>query len=59
MPPTVPIRIRRLEQLVDFCRNLSNTLELGPLLNSIINTACELTFSEASSIFLYEWRPVC
>lgn len=54
MPPTVPIRIRRLEQLVDFCRNLSNALELGPLLNSIVNTACELTLSEASSIFLYE-----
>jgi signal transduction histidine kinase len=54
MPPTVPIRIRRLEQLVDFCRNLSNTLELGPLLTSIVNAACELTLSEASSIFLYE-----
>jgi signal transduction histidine kinase len=44
----------RLERLVEVCKNLSSNLELEPLLHSIIETASELTYSESSSILVFD-----
>ncbi len=44
----------RLERLLEVCKNLSANLDLEPLLQSIIETASELTRSESSSILVYE-----
>ncbi len=45
---------RKLERLLEVCKNLSANLELEPLLNSLIETASELTTSESSSILVYD-----
>ena len=45
---------RRLERLLEVCRNLSANLDYEPLLQSIIEVASELTRSESSSIMVYE-----
>jgi signal transduction histidine kinase len=45
---------RRLEQLVEVCRNLSSNLELEPLLSSLIEAASALTLSESSSILVFD-----
>jgi signal transduction histidine kinase len=47
-------RSERLERLLESSRTLSSTLELGPLLQSIVEVAMELTDSEAVSILLYD-----
>ena len=47
-------RIEKLERLLEISRNLSATLELGPLLQSIIEVGAELTGSQVSSILLYD-----
>ena len=44
----------RLERLLEVCKNLSANLDLEPLLQSIIETASELTRSESSSILVYD-----
>jgi signal transduction histidine kinase len=49
-----PDRIRRLERIIEISRILSSTLDLEPLLQRIVETAAELTCSEASSILLYD-----
>lgn len=46
--------IERLQRLLEISCNLSSTLELEPLLNSIIQAATELIQCEASSILLYD-----
>lgn len=43
-----------VDRLLAVCRNLSKSAELEPYLQSIVDTACALTGSEASSISLYE-----
>ncbi len=45
---------RHNDRLLEVSRVLSSTLELRPLLQSIIDVACELTDSEAASILLYD-----
>ena len=47
-------RTRRLERIIVISRILSSTRELEPLLQIIIETASELTQSEASSILLLD-----
>jgi len=42
------------DRLLEISRVLTSTLELRPLLDSIIEIACELTNSEAASILLYD-----
>jgi len=43
-----------LERLLEISRNLNSTLELEPLLGSIVSASRELIQCEASSILLYE-----
>lgn len=45
---------RHKDRLLEVSRVLSSTLELRPLLQSIIDVACELTDSQAASILLYD-----
>jgi signal transduction histidine kinase len=45
---------RRLERLLEVCRNLSANLDLQPFLQSIIEVASDLTMSETSLILVYE-----
>ncbi|PKO12229.1 MAG: hypothetical protein CVU39_25100 [Chloroflexi bacterium HGW-Chloroflexi-10] len=45
---------RRLEYLLEICRNLSANLELEPLLYALIESASELTQSESSSILVFD-----
>ncbi len=47
-------RVERLERLLEISRTLSSTLDLPPLLQTIVDVACELTDSEAASILLYD-----
>jgi len=47
-------QVRRLRRLVEISRVLSSTLEVEPLLSTIIETAAELTDTEASSILLVD-----
>jgi signal transduction histidine kinase len=55
MRPTDPgNRTERLERLIEVSRRLGASLELESLLNSVVEAACELTGSQASSILLYE-----
>lgn len=44
---------RRLERLLEVCRNLSANLELEPFLQTIIEVASELTNSEKSLLFVF------
>ena len=52
--PNVVTRNQRLERLLEISRTLSSMLELSPLLRAVVDTACELTESEAASILLYD-----
>ena len=54
MPEIPADYTRRLERLLEVCRNLSANLDYEPLLQSIIEVASELTHSESSSILVYE-----
>jgi signal transduction histidine kinase len=44
----------RLRRLLDVSRTLAATLEINPLLETIVEVACELTQSEVSSILLFD-----
>jgi signal transduction histidine kinase len=48
------LKNQEIDRLLAVCRNLSKSTELEPYLQSIVETACALTCSEASSISLYE-----
>jgi signal transduction histidine kinase len=50
----LPTTTQRLERLLEISRNLTSTLDLPPLLQMIVDVACELTDSEAASILLYD-----
>jgi signal transduction histidine kinase len=54
MSETIPNRFRRFERLLDVGKKLNESLELQPMLQIVVNASCELSMSEASSIFLYE-----
>jgi signal transduction histidine kinase len=45
---------RRLEHLLEVCKNLTANLELEPLLNAIIEAASDLTRSEWSQILIFD-----
>ncbi|MBN2503586.1 MAG: GAF domain-containing protein [Anaerolineales bacterium] len=47
-------RIQQLERLLEVSRTLSGMLDLAPLLQSITEVAADLTYSEESSILLYD-----
>jgi signal transduction histidine kinase len=47
-------KLQRMERLLELSRTLSSTLELAPLLQSIVEAALELTHSEGASILLYD-----
>jgi signal transduction histidine kinase len=49
-----PSKKQRLERLLEISRTLAATLEIRPLLETIVEVACELTESEVSSILLYD-----
>jgi signal transduction histidine kinase len=45
---------RRLERLLEICKNLSANLDFEPLLQSIIEASSDLTRSESSSILVHD-----
>jgi signal transduction histidine kinase len=47
-------RTERLERLIEVSRHLGASLELDSLLKSVVEAACDLTDSQASTILLYE-----
>ena len=47
-------RIQQLERLLEVGRNSSAMLDLDPLLQTIIDVASDLTYSQESSILLYD-----
>jgi signal transduction histidine kinase len=53
-PASLSARVRRLERIIEISRTLSSTLHLEPLLQKIVETAVELTDSEASSMLLFD-----
>ncbi len=50
---------RRLELLLEVCRNLSANLDLDELLSAIIDSASTLTSSDSSSILVYDKEGKC
>jgi signal transduction histidine kinase len=46
--------IKRLERLLDVYQRMGRIKELYPLLQSIVDEACQLTYSQESSILLHE-----
>jgi signal transduction histidine kinase len=47
-------RTERLERLIEVSRRLGASLELDSLFSSVVEAACDLTGSQASTILLYE-----
>ncbi|GAB4491863.1 MAG: hypothetical protein OHK0031_14930 [Anaerolineales bacterium] len=47
-------RLQRYRRLIEISRDLASTLDLDPLLNRIIEAACDITDAQASSILLYD-----
>jgi len=47
-------RLERYRRLIEISRDLASTLDLDPLLNRIIEAACDLTGAQAASILLYD-----
>ena len=54
MTEQYPDYTRRLERLLEVCRNLSANLDLAPLLQSFIEVASDLTNSERTLLLVYE-----
>ena len=54
MAERYPDYTRRLERLLEVCRNLSANLDVGPLLQSIIEIASDLTNSENSFVLIFD-----
>src|SRR3972149_8658720 len=52
--PTSPTKPHHLERLLEVSRTLSSTHDLPQLLQSVVDSAAELTQSEAASILLYD-----
>jgi signal transduction histidine kinase len=49
-----PNKVRQLERIVEISRFLSSTHDLTRLLQAVVDVACELTYSEAASIMLFD-----
>jgi signal transduction histidine kinase len=49
-----PNKVRQLERIVEISRVLSSTHDLTRLLQAVVDVACELTHSEATSIMLFD-----
>lgn len=49
-------KIKQLERLLEVGRNLSAMLDLDPLLQTIIDEAASLTYSQEASILLYDFE---
>ncbi len=45
---------RRLERLLEVCRNLTANLEIGPLLQNIVEVSSDLTGSEKTLVLIYD-----
>jgi signal transduction histidine kinase len=55
MSATVPSsRIHKLERLLELSRSLSSAVDLESFLQYVVDIACEITLSEASTVSLYE-----
>jgi signal transduction histidine kinase len=55
MSATVPSsRIHKLERLLELSRSLSSAVDLESFLQYVVDLACEITLSEASTVVLYE-----
>ena len=52
--PTSPRKPHHLERLLEVSRTLSSTHDLPQLLQAVVDSAAELTLSEAASILLYD-----
>ena len=52
----VETRLRRLEKIIEFSRELTSTVSLEPLLHKIVEAAAKLTDSEVSAILLLNKR---
>src|SRR3972149_8489294 len=52
--PNALTRNQQLERLLEISRTLSSTLELGPLLQAVGDTASDVTESRAASSLLYD-----
>jgi len=50
----VETRLRRLERILEFSRELTSTVSLEPLLHKIVKAAAELTGSEMAAILLLD-----
>ncbi|MEA3341114.1 MAG: ATP-binding protein [Chloroflexota bacterium] len=48
----VETRLRRLERILEFSRELTSTVSLEPLLHKIVEAAAELTDSEAAANYI-------
>jgi len=46
--------VKRLERLVEVCRNLGKSEDVKHLLQQVVNAACDLTGSQYSFLFTYE-----
>ena len=49
-------KIKQLERLLEVGRNLSAMLDLDPLLQTIIDEAASLTYSQEASILLFDYE---
>lgn len=47
-------RVQRLERLIEICRSLGKAEEVEPLLQAVVDAACELTGSQYSFLLVYE-----
>ncbi len=54
LPTDSSNRAERLERLIEVSRHLGASLELDSLFKSVVEAACDLTGSQASTILLYE-----
>lgn len=52
--PVRPLKVRKLERIVEISRQLSATHDLATLLQAIVDIASELTESAGASILLYD-----
>lgn len=54
MQQVTPTRHQKLERLLEVSRMLHQAVDIEPFLQMLANSACELTQSEAASVFLFE-----
>jgi signal transduction histidine kinase len=47
-------RAQRFERLIEVCRNLGKSEDVTPLLQTIVNASCDLTYSQFCYLLVYE-----